>query len=112
MNYRCPQCQSPKIMPVSQAGGARPEVPKSLLTLVPSILLLLLLVSISLAYLVMDKPMSLLLQLATIFCFVLCLLSGLMFWKALPRFKLSVQNFMRQQKHWKCRECEHDWHNG
>lgn len=32
MQYRCPQCQSPKIMPVAQAGApaTRPVVPKSL----------------------------------------------------------------------------------
>lgn len=111
MNYRCPKCQSPKIMPISQAGAGRPEVPKSLVILVPSILLLLLLVSISLAYLVMGKPMGLVLQMATIICFFVCVSAALLFWKALPKFKLSVQSFMRSQKHWKCRECHHDWQN-
>lgn len=39
MQYRCPQCQSVKIMPVSQGvNSAKPVVPKSLVILVPAIL--------------------------------------------------------------------------
>ena len=51
MQYRCPQCQSPKIMPVAQAGApaARPVVPKSLVFLIPAIFVLLLLALISIA---------------------------------------------------------------
>lgn len=47
MQYRCPQCQSVKIMPVSQGvNSAKPVVPKSLVILVPAIFVLLLLVVI------------------------------------------------------------------
>ncbi len=50
MQYRCPKCQSVKIMPVSQGTTtARPVVPKSLVILLPSIFILLLLVLISLS---------------------------------------------------------------
>ena len=38
MQYRCPKCQSVKIMPVSQGvNSPRPNVPKSLVLLVPAI---------------------------------------------------------------------------
>ncbi len=48
MQYRCPKCQSVKIMPVSQgANSPRPNVPKSLVLLVPAIFILLILVLIS-----------------------------------------------------------------
>ena len=51
MQYRCPKCQSPKIMPVAQAGQTtpRPVVPKSLVMLIPAVFVLLLLVLISIA---------------------------------------------------------------
>ncbi|KAA8732153.1 hypothetical protein F4V57_11085 [Acinetobacter qingfengensis] len=111
MSYRCPKCQSPKIMPVASSNSVRPEIPKSLAILVPSVLFLLLFVSISLAFLVLDKKMGLLLQLATIASFLIFIASGFMFWKALPKFKQSMQTFMRAQKHWKCRQCNHDWQN-
>ncbi len=42
MQYRCPKCQSVKIMPVSQGTNSpRPNVPKSLVLLVPAIFILL-----------------------------------------------------------------------
>ena len=41
MQYRCPQCQSVKIMPVSQGiNSAKPAVPKSLVILIPAIFML------------------------------------------------------------------------
>ena len=45
MQYRCPKCQSPKIMPLAQPGqpAARPVVPKSWVILVPAQFVLLLL---------------------------------------------------------------------
>ena len=111
MNYRCPKCQSPQIMPVSSASGPRPVIPKSLLVLVPSVLLLVLFVIISLVFLVMDKPSGPLLQGLTILSFVAVLGAGFTFWKAMPDFKISMQSFMQAQKHWKCRQCNHEWHN-
>ncbi len=91
MNYRCPKCQSTKIMPVASASGPRPNIPKSLLVLVPSILLLVILVLISIVFLVM--------------------VSGFLFWRVLPDFKITMQNFMQDQKQWKCRQCHNEWQN-
>ena len=80
MQYRCPKCQSPKIMPVAQAGepAARPVVPKSLVMLIPAV-------------------------------FVVCVIAGFLFYRDLPDFKISMQAFMQSQKQWKCRECSHEW---
>lgn len=111
MNYRCPKCQSSQILPMASAAGARPVIPKSLLMLVPSILLLVLFVLISIVFLVIDKEAGPVLQGLTILSFVAVLGSGAMFWKAMPDFKISMQSFMQSQKHWKCRQCHHEWHN-
>mgnify|MGYP003462923440 CR=1 FL=1 len=111
MNYRCPKCQSSQIMPVASASGVRPVVPKSLVTLIPSVLILVLLVVVSLVFLIIDKEAGPVLQGATILAFLSVLVSGFMFWKAMPDFKISMQSFMQSQKHWKCRQCNHDWHN-
>ena len=111
MNYRCPKCQSTQIMPVASATGPRPVIPKSLVILVPSILILLLLVIIGIVFWIMDKQAGVVLQGLTIGAFLAALVSGAMFWKAMPDFKLSMQSFMQPQKHWKCRQCNHDWHN-
>lgn len=111
MTYRCPKCQSPQIMPVSSASGPRPVIPKSLLVLVPSVLLLVLFVLISLVFLAIDKEAGPILQGLTIASFIAVLGSGLFFWKAMPDFKISMQSFMQTQKHWKCRQCNHEWHN-
>lgn len=111
MQYRCPKCQSPKIMPVAQANGpsARPVVPKSLVFLIPSVFVLLLLVLISIAMSIFGDGVSTTLQTATVVIFVLCLISGFMFYRDLPDFKISMQSFMQSQKKWKCRECDHEW---
>lgn len=111
MQYRCPKCQSPKIMPVSQPGEAvaRPVVPKSLVFLIPAVLLLLLLVSISIAMWIFGNGAGSSLQIATVVVFVVCIISGFMFYRDLPDFKLSMQAFMQSQKKWKCRECNHEW---
>ena len=29
----------------------------------------------------------------------------------LPDFKISMQEFMKSQKKWKCRDCQHEWEN-
>ncbi|TXJ09296.1 MAG: hypothetical protein E6Q25_03595 [Acinetobacter sp.] len=111
MNYRCPKCQSTKIVPLASSTSARPIIPKSLIVLVPSILLLLLLVFISIIILVMGKKAGMVLQAMTIVSFLSCVVSGFLFWRVLPDFKISMQNFMQAQKHWKCRQCSHEWQN-
>ncbi|MHA3891832.1 hypothetical protein [Acinetobacter sp. GXMZU3951] len=111
MQYRCPKCQSPKIMPVAQANApaARPVVPKSLVFLVPSIFVLLLLVLISIAMWLFGDGAGSTLQIATVIAFVFSVISGFLFYRDLPDFKISMQSFMQSQKKWKCRECEHEW---
>ena len=111
MQYRCPKCQSPKIMPVAQPGQAapRPVVPKSLMFLVPALFLLLLLVIISIAMWIFGDGAGTTLQTATVIAFILSLIAGFIFYKDLPDFKISMQAFMQTQKKWKCRECNHEW---
>ena len=111
MQYRCPKCQSPKIMPVAQPGQAapRPVVPKSLMFLVPALFLLLLLVIISIAMWIFGDAAGTTLQTATVIVFILSLIAGFIFYKDLPDFKISMQAFMQTQKKWKCRECNHEW---
>ena len=111
MQYRCPKCQSPKIMPVAQPGQAapRPVVPKSLMFLVPALFLLLLLVIISIAMWIFGDGAGTTLQTATVMIFILSLIAGFIFYKDLPDFKISMQAFMQTQKKWKCRECNHEW---
>ena len=78
MQYRCPQCQSPKIMPVAQAGApaTRPVVPKSLVFLVPAIFVLLLLVLISIAMWLFGDGAGSTLQIATVVVFIVCVLQA------------------------------------
>lgn len=110
MQYRCPQCQSPKIIPVSQGTNTpRPVVPKSLMFLIPAIFILLLLVVISIGMWIFGDGAGSTLQMATIAVFIICLIAGFLFWRDLPDFKLSMQAFMQSQKQWKCRECDHEW---
>ena len=112
MQYRCPKCQSPKIMPVAQAGQAtpRPVVPKSLVMLIPAVFVLLLLVLISIAMWIFADGASPILQIATVVVFIVTVGSGLLFWRQLPNFKVSMQGFLQSQKAWKCRDCHHEWH--
>lgn len=111
MQYRCPQCQSAKIMPVAQGSNAiRPEIPKSLVILVFSIFLLLLLVIACIVMWIFAHGASPILQIATGVVFLVTVGSGLMFWRQLPNFKLSMQGFLQSQKAWKCRDCNHEWH--
>jgi uncharacterized membrane-anchored protein len=98
-------------MPVASASGPRPNIPKSLLVLVPSILLLVILVLISIVFLVIGKDAGTVLQSATIIVFLICLVSGFLFWRVLPDFKITMQNFMQDQKQWKCRQCNNEWQN-
>lgn len=110
MQYRCPKCQSPKIMPMSQgANTPRPVVPKSLVILIPAIFTLLLLVIISIAMWIFGNGAGTTLQVLTVVAFAVCVIAGLLFWRDLPDFKISMQSFMQSQKHWKCRECNHEW---
>ncbi|WP_374251985.1 hypothetical protein [Acinetobacter brisouii] len=111
MQYRCPQCQSAKIMPVAQGSNAvRPEIPKSLVILVFSIFLLLLLVIACIVMWIFAHGASPILQIATGVVFLVTVGSGLLFWHQLPNFKLSMQGFLQSQKAWKCRDCNHEWH--
>ncbi|MEB3766957.1 hypothetical protein [Acinetobacter sp. MD2] len=110
MQYRCPQCQSAKILPVSQGiNSPRPEVPKSLIVLVFSIFLLLLLVVASIVLWIFSNGAGTTLEIATVVVFVITVISGLLFWRDLPNFKISMQSFMQAQKAWKCRDCNHVW---
>lgn len=110
MQYRCPKCQSVKIMPVNQAGtNARPEIPKSLMVLLPAIFILLFLVLLSVGMWIFGNGAGSSIQIATVVVFVITVLAGIMFWRDLPNFKLSMQAFMQSQKYWKCRECHHEW---
>lgn len=113
MQYQCPKCQSRKIIPMAQANGttARPEVPKSLIILIPTILILLLLIVISLVMMIFGDGAGQTLQIATVVFFVIAVAAGAMFWKDLPNFKISMQAFMQSQKKWKCRDCNHEWEN-
>ena len=110
MQYRCPKCQSVKIMPVSQGGATpRPVVPKSLVVLIPAIFVLLLLVVISIFMSIFGNGAGSSLQIATVVALVVCAGAGFKFWRDLPDFKISMQSFMQSQKHWKCRDCNHEW---
>lgn len=110
MQYRCPQCQSAKIMPVAQnANGVRPEIPKSLMVLIFAIFLLILLGVASLGMWAFGNGVSSTMQIATLIVFVVTAGAGFMFWRDLPNFKVSMQGFMQSQKVWKCRECNHQW---
>lgn len=98
-------------MPVAQGAQAiRPEIPKSLMTLIFSIFLLLLLVIISICMWIFGHGAGLNIQIATAIVFVITLISGFFFWRDLPNFKISMQAFMQTQKVWKCRDCNHQWH--
>ncbi len=113
MQYRCPKCQSPKIMPMATANSsstARPVVPKSLVILIPAIFVLLLLVIISISMWLFGNGAGSTLQMATVAVFLITLISGIWFWRDLPDFKISMQAFMNSNKDWKCRECNHEWH--
>lgn len=112
MQYRCPQCQSVKLMPVSQGvDSPRPHVPKSLVMLVPAIFILLILVLISVGMWIFGNGAGQGLQVATIIAFGFCVIAGVLFWRDLPDFKISMQAFMQSQKYWKCRDCNHEWQN-
>ena len=112
MHYRCPKCQSVKIMPVGQGGtSARPVIPKSLVILLPAIFILLFLVLMSIGMWIFGHGAGQTLQIATVAVFGVCVIAGVLFWRDLPDFKISMQAFMQAQKHWKCRDCNHQWQN-
>ncbi|AXY58077.1 hypothetical protein CDG60_16850 [Acinetobacter chinensis] len=111
MQYQCPKCQSRKILPVASASepAVRPNVPKSLVILIPAIFVLLLLVVISIAMWAFGDGAGQTLQIATVVVFLICAGAGVMFWRDLPDFKISMQAFMSNNRHWKCRDCNHEW---
>lgn len=112
MQYRCPKCQSPKIMPMATSNTAtvRPVIPKSLIVLISAIFVLLFLVVISIAMWIFGNGAGTTLQTATIVVFIISAIAGIFFWKDLPDFKISMQAFMNNNKDWKCRDCNHEWH--
>ncbi len=98
MQYRCPKCQSVKIMPVSQGTNSpRPNVPKSLVLLVPANFILLFLVLISIGMWIFGNGAGQSLQIATVVVFAVCVIAGVLFWRDLPDFKISMQAFMQAQ---------------
>ena len=111
MQYQCPKCQSRKILPVESANepAVRPVVPKSLVFLVPLIFILLLLVVISIAMMAFGNGAGQTLQIATVVIFIATAIAGVLFWRDLPDFKISMQSFMQANKEWKCRDCDHQW---
>ena len=113
MQYQCPKCQSRKILPLASANApaVRPNVPKSLIILIPTLFLLLLLVIISVVLMIFSNGAGETLQIATVIVFLIAVIAGVMFWKDLPDFEISMQAFMQSQKKWKCRECNHEWEN-
>lgn len=113
MQYQCPKCQSRKILPLASANtpAVRPNIPKSLVILIPTIFILLLLIVISIVLMIFSNGAGQTLQIATVIVFLIAVVSGVMFWKDLPDFKISMQAFMQSQKKWKCRDCNHEWEN-
>lgn len=113
MQYQCPKCQSRKIMPLATANApaARPNVPKSLILLVPTIFILLLLIVSSLVMMIFADGAGQTLQIATVVVFIVAIIAAAMFWRDLPDFKISMQAFMQSQKKWKCRDCNNEWEN-
>lgn len=113
MQYQCPKCQSRKLLPVAQTNGSavRPMVPKSLVILIPTILVLLVLIVLNIGMIIFGNGSGQTLQLVTTIVFIIAAISGVMFWRDLPDFKISMQAFMQSQKKWKCRDCNHEWEN-
>lgn len=113
MQYQCPKCQSRKIMPLASANApaVRPNVPKSLIFLIPTVFILLLLIVSSVVMMTFGDGAGQTLQIATVVVFIACLIAGVLFWRDLPDFKISMQAFMQSQKKWKCRECNNEWEN-
>ena len=113
MQYQCPKCQSRKIMPQVSPNtpAVRPNIPKSLVILVPALFILLLLVVVSVVMMIFSDGAGQTLQVATVIAFVIALFAGVMFWRDLPDFKISMQAFMQSQRKWKCRDCNHEWEN-
>ena len=112
MQYQCPKCQSRKIIPVASANepAVRPVVPKSLVFLIPLIFILLILVVISIFMWIFGNGAGQTLQIATVVIFLATAVAGILFWRDLPDFKISMQSFMQANKTWKCRDCSHEWH--
>jgi uncharacterized membrane protein len=111
MQYQCPKCQSRKILPVTHGNtpAVRPVVPKSLVFLIPLLFILLLLVVISIVMWIFSNGAGQTLQIATVVIFIATVIAGVMFWRDLPDFKISMQSFMQANKSWKCRDCNHEW---
>ena len=100
MQYQCPKCQSRKILPVANGNtpAARPVVPKSLVFLIPLLFILLLLVVISIVMWIFSNGAGQTLQIATVVVFIATVIAGVLFWRDLPDFKISMQSFMQANK--------------
>jgi hypothetical protein len=111
MQYQCPKCQSRKILPVANGNtpAARPVVPKSLVFLIPLLFILLLLVVTSIVMWIFSNGAGQTVQIATVVVFIATVIAGVLFWRDLPDFKISMQSFMQANKNWKCRDCNHEW---
>lgn len=111
--YRCPKCQTPKIMPIASndPNAPRPNVPKSLMLLLPSIFVLLFLGIFSIINTLLGNSMGTTLKGLILAAFILTAVSAIFFMRDLPNFKLSLQAYIKAQKRWKCRECHHQWEN-
>lgn len=111
MQYQCPKCQSRKILPVTSGNtvAVRPVVPKSLVFLIPLLFVLLLLVVISIFMWIFSNGAGQTIQIATVVVFIAAVIAGILFWRDLPDFKISMQSFMQANKEWKCRDCNHQW---
>lgn len=100
MQYRCPKCQSPKILPLAQANGpaVRPVVPKSLVVLIPAVFVLLLLVLISIAMWIFADGAGTTLQAATVVVFLLCIIAGFFFTAIFPILKFPCKALCSRKK--------------
>lgn len=107
----CPKCKSNKILPVASVDGnaPRPEVPKSLMLLLPSVFILLALGIYSILVSIFGKGIGSTVQSMILAVFLLTTVSAIMFWRDLPNFKISLQAFLQAQKRWKCRDCGEEW---
>lgn len=107
----CPKCKSNKVMPLAGTSpdSPRPNVPKSLMMLLPSIFVLLFLGILSIGFVAFGKSIGTTMQGLILASFLLTAVSAVMFVRDLPDFKISLQAFLQAQKRWKCRDCGEEW---
>jgi uncharacterized protein (DUF58 family) len=69
-----------------------------LVFLIPLLFILLLLVVISIVMWIFSNGAGQTLQIATVVVFIAAVIAGVMFWRDLPDFKISMQSFMQAKK--------------